>query len=353
MKNLLITGIGGPTPRSIAKSVRRLKGEYRIIGADANPRAIGFFMPGLLDNYYVVPRVNEAHYWDTIKEIIEKEGIDMAFVQPESEVIGWGEYYQIQGLYPCAVLLPPVGLSRVLIDKSSMSDVLKDTIYIPKTIRITQTERRLTDIEGYIRYPCWIRAVRGSGGLGSLKVDNPVSLNTWLDINKDIEAYTVSEFLPGRHLATEMLYYNGEYIKGASLECVEYVMASIAPSGVTGNTSYGRLINEDHILSFCNDSINFICKKIGVTAHGVLSFDLKEDSKGNLRVTEINIRHMAYTGVMAQAGFDLIRDTIDILHQGTSGCVKKQPYYKYAEPWFFLRDVDTEPILLNLADKRF
>ena len=41
----------------------------------------------------------------------------------------------------------------------------------------------------------------------------------------------------------------------------------------------------------------------------VFSFDLKEDSSGNMKVTEINIRHMAYTGVMAQVGFDLIEDT--------------------------------------------
>ena len=41
-------------------------------------------------------------------------------------------------------------------------------------------------------------------------------------------------FLQEDILANEMLYYNGEYVKGAALECVEYVMANTAPSHVTG-----------------------------------------------------------------------------------------------------------------------
>lgn len=347
MKNILITGIGGPTPRSIAKSVRRLSADYKIIGVDANPRAIGFFMPGLLDKYFVIPRMTEDGYWDRIKEIIDVEKIDLAFVQPESEVIGWGHYLRDKGVLPCPVLLPPVELATVLIDKSSMSEVLSGTLFIPKTLKINQNDRKLNKIEEYIKFPCWIRAVRGSGGLGSLKVVSLDSLNTWLDINKDIEDYTVSEFLSGRHLATEMLYYEGEYLKGASLECVEYVMASIAPSKVTGNTSFGRLINEDKILKFCNECVEYMCKKINIKANGVLSFDLKEDTDGNLKVTEVNIRHMAYTGVMAQAGFDLIHDTVIILLEGGAQTISREPFFKYSKPYIFLRDVDVEPILLD------
>lgn len=48
-------------------------------------------------------------------------------------------------------------------------------------------------------------------------------------------------------------------------------------------------------------------EKLGVPAHGILSFDLKEDKNGEMKVTEINIRHMAYAGVMAHVGFDRLR----------------------------------------------
>ena len=82
-----------------------------------------------------------------------------------------------------------------------------------------------------------------------------------------------------------------------------------------------------------------------------MSFDLKEDSKGELKLTEVNIRHMAYTGVMARAGFDLIEDTIRIMEDGNADNVKRAPYYHYDKPYVFLRDVDVEPVLLESEEK--
>ncbi len=347
MKTILITGIGGPTPRSIAKTIREKFPDSRIIGIDANPKALGFFMPDLIHKYYVAPKVYEPAYWPFINNLISSERINMAFVQPELEVVGWGENYNLKGSYPCPVLIPPFELASILMDKAKMADVLKDTEFIPKTIKVSQANPMFQVVESSIGFPCWIRATKGSGGLGALKLGDLNSYKSWLFINSDIQEFTVSAFLPGRHLATQMLYYKGEYIKGGSLECVEYIMASIAPSKVTGNTSYGRFINEDKILEFCNSCIEYISDQLNVLANGVLSFDLKEDVDGNLKVTEINIRHMAYTGVMATVGFDLISDTIEILETESAANIQKNLFFHYDQPYAFLRDVDIEPIVVN------
>ncbi|MDZ7634144.1 MAG: hypothetical protein U5L72_06760 [Bacteroidales bacterium] len=350
MKTILITGIGGPTPRSIARTLRKHYPEYRLVGIDANPKALGFFMPGLVDKYYVAPRITKKEYWPFIHDLIKKEGIDQAFVQPEMEVIGWGLFYRDFKRFPCPVLIPPFELATTLMDKSKMSEALRGTYFIPRTVNISQSDPKFDEIEASIGFPSWIRAIKGAGGLGSLKVLGKDNLISWLLINRHIDDFTVSEYLPGRHLATEMLYFNGEYLKGASLECAEYVMASIAPSGVTGNTSFGRFLNEDHILKFCDECLQYICANLGTKAHGVLSFDLKEDIQGNLKVTEVNIRHMAYTGVMADVGFNLIEDTVDILSNNSSKTITRQPYFKYDRPYVFLRDVDCEPIVLESED---
>lgn len=344
--NILINGIGGPTPRSIARTIRTKYPEYRIIGIDVNHKAIGFFLPGLVDKSIVAPRVSDPSYWDFIETLIKTENIDLAFVQPELEVIAWGNYYNEKGKYPCPVLIPPVELALPLMDKSLMSEVLIDTDYIPKTLSITHDDHKLEQIGEEIGYPCWIRANRGSGGLGSLKIIEAGNLKPWLMVHSDIPEFTVSEFLPGRHLANQMLYVDGEYVKGAALQCAEYVMASIAPSKVTGNTSYGRFLNEDAYLSFCDEVIRYMCDKLDVVPHGVFSFDTKDDHEGNPKVTEINIRHMAYTGIMADVGFDLISDTITLLTEGPEGIVRA-PHFHYETPYAFLRDVDIEPIILD------
>jgi carbamoyl-phosphate synthase large subunit len=347
MLKILVTGIGGPTPRSIAKTIRIINPDYKIIGIDANPKASGFFIPGLVDKSFLSPRATEDTYWEFIAHLIQNEKIDLAFVQPEGEVIQWGNYCNLYKSFPCPVFIPPIELALVLMDKSKMAAILEGTEYIPKTMKISQSDQKTSDVATYINFPCWIRAIKGSGGLGSLKVENIDNLKAWLFINREIHDFTISEYLPGRHLATQMLYYNGRYIKGASLECVDYVMASISPSKVTGNTSFGRFINEEKILTFCNNCIMYICNKLNIKAHGVLSFDLKEDNNGNLKVTEVNIRHMAYTGVMAYAGFNLIQDTINLLTENSVLKIKPQPYFTFDKPYVFLRDVDIEPILLD------
>lgn len=346
MKTVLVTGIGGLTPRSITQIIRENHPDYHIIGIDANKKAVGFFMPGLIDEKYVCPRCDSPEYFPFINKLIKEKNIDYAFVQPESEIVKWGEYFEQHGQFPCPVFMGSKTLSESLRDKAIMAELLEGTHFIPKTIKVTQENPRYQEVENEIGFPCWIRATEGTGGLGSLKLENLNSYKSWLFINRDIPEFTVSEFLTGRHLANEMLYYNGEYIKGAALECAEYVMASTAPSRVTGNTAFGRFLNEDRINKFCDECIQYLTAKLGVPAHGILSFDLKEDKDGNLKVTEVNIRHMAYAGVMAHVGFDLIEDTIRIMEQGNANAIERAPYFHYDHPYVFLRDVDTPPIIL-------
>lgn len=352
MKTILITGIGGLTPRSIATIIRENHPDYKLIGCDTEKKAMGFFMKTkdgrkLIDKYYIAPCCDSPEYFPFIERIAAENDVDYAFVQPESEIVEWGQYFEDHGKFPVPVFMGCKLLSESLRDKSIMAELLEGTEFIPKTIKVTQENPRFEDVEKEIGFPCWIRATEGTGGLGSLRLDDISSYKSWLFINARIPEFTVSEFLTGRHLANEMLYYNGEYVKGAALECAEYVMANTAPSHVTGNTHFGRFLNEDRINNFCDECIKYLEKKLGVPAHGILSFDLKEDKDGNLKVTEVNIRHMAYTGVMAHVGFDLIEDTIRIHEDGDSRNVVRDQYHHYEKPYIFLRDVDVEPIVLE------
>lgn len=351
MKTLLITGIGGLTPRSIATVIREKYPEYYVIGMDVDKKAMGFFMytkgRKLVDEYYVCPRCDSPDYFPFIEKLVEEKHIDYAFVEPEAEIVEWGDYYEKHGKFPVTTFMGCKLLSESLRDKAIMASLLEGTDFIPKTIKVTQKEPKFHEVEHEIGFPCWIRATEGTGGLGSLRLDNLDSYKSWLFINSKIEEFTVSEFLTGRHLANQMLYYNNEYVKGAALECAEYVMANTAPSHVTGNTHFARFLNEDRINKFCDDCIKYLCAKLNVPAHGILSFDLKEDKNGNMRVTEVNIRHMAYTGVMTRVGFDLIGDTMTIYEDGNADRVVRDQYHHYDKPYIFLRDVDVEPIVLE------
>jgi hypothetical protein len=346
--NILITGIGGATPRSIAQRLRTIYPKAILIGVDPNPKSLGFYIDGLVDVKRVIPRSSEPNYWITIKNLINEFNIDFAFVQPENEVTAWGNYFNEFGNFPCPTLIPPIEHTNVLMNKARMADLLVSTNYIPKTITITQESYDFDKIEKEIGFPCWIRASVGSGGLGSLKITSIRELESWLFIHKEVPEFTISEFLTGRHLANQMLYLKGKLIKSAGLHCAEYVMADISPSKVTGNTSYGKFINEDKLLSFCEEVMEYIQVKTKVQAHAVYSFDLKEDNNGNLKVTEINIRHMAYTGIMGKVGFDLVDDSVKYLTNKEELIMKGR--FIYNADYIFLRDVDILPIVMKECD---
>lgn len=86
-KTILLTGIGGLTPRSIATVLREKYPDYYLIGVDADQKAMGFFMTTrgrkLVDEYYVCPRCDNPDYFPFIERLVAAKQIDYAFVQPK------------------------------------------------------------------------------------------------------------------------------------------------------------------------------------------------------------------------------------------------------------------------------
>ena len=107
--------------------------------------------------------------------------------------------------YPCPTFMGCRLFSESLKDKAIMAELLEGTEFIPKTLKVTQRNPRFEEVEKEIKFPCWIRATEGTGGLGSLKLNDISSYRSWLLINGRIPEFTVSEFLSGRHLANQML----------------------------------------------------------------------------------------------------------------------------------------------------
>jgi carbamoyl-phosphate synthase large subunit len=74
---ILITGVGGPTPRSFAQALKKYSKytTYELIATDSNKYALGLYMSQLFNKSYLVPKAEESNYWEAIEGIIEKEKI--------------------------------------------------------------------------------------------------------------------------------------------------------------------------------------------------------------------------------------------------------------------------------------
>lgn len=348
--NILITGVGGPTPRSFARALKISR--YRtaaLFGTDIHNHAIGLYDTDLFKACFLTPRSREEFYWESMESIIEDNEIDLAIILPEAEVETWS-IRQAEGDLPCPALIPELSIVNNVLNKGKLSDVLIHLNLVPDYVRILPTsipsEHRILKS---LSYPYWIRSSTGSSGLGSFKISSHMELLQWISLNPSVTEFLASNFLSGRNLACKLLYWNGNLVRSAVAERVEYIMSKVAPSGITGNTSFGRLINDPDIVSTVVDAMDYLFQVSAAKKHGFFTVDLKEDERGKPYITEINIRHVAFTSVFAEAGANFCSDTVALLSKDSLYDLTYRRY-QFEEGLVFLREVDSLPILVKEDD---
>lgn len=356
--NIWISGVGGPTPRSIARSLRLAEadlGPLNLVGTDCNPLASGLYEHDLYDETLVIPRADDPDYVPFITEAITSRGIDLALVHPEQEVLVWSAMQREGQPWPCAALMPDHRVVEVLTDKGRMNALLADTPWIPASLDIdpdavaTSPEASWKTLQETLGAPFWVRSATGSSGLGALKIDTIDTLTRWLRMNDGVTHFVGSTFLPGRNLAVKLLYVDGSLVRAACGERVHYIMAKTAPSGITGNTSFGRLLNEPDLVDRADAVMQHLFTRLGVSPHGFFTADFKEDVAGVPMLTEVNVRMVAFNYSFAQAGANFSADIVRYLQQGASA-ISGPTRYAFEEGTCFIRDVDTEPRLMNERD---
>jgi len=350
--NILVTGVGGPTPRSFVRAVKLADTEqsarFRFVGVDCDPLAYGLYDQTLFDKTYLVPRADSADYWDRINRIIEEENIEAAIVLPEVEVLEWAKN---GGRLKRGVIvhLPEYSLANTLVNKHRLHEYLGDTSWVPRFSKVDPGVYNYDELSDEVGEVFWIRSTEGSSGLGSLKIESKSALAQWISINRGVKEFIATEYLPGRNMACKMLYFDGKLKRTACAERVEYIMAKVAPSGITGNTSFGRLINEPDLVEISEKALELIAEKTGTVLNGIFTVDYKEDADGNPKITEINIRHVAFTSSMAAGGANIPADTIKAMIEGDGHSMERIDY-RYPDKLIFLRDVDSPPIIMKESE---
>jgi hypothetical protein len=351
-KKILVTGVGGPTPRSFVRAIKVYGGaaaaRYEFIGVDCNPLAYGLYDRTLFSKGIVVPPAHGLYYWDKINEIIEAYEIEGAIILPEIEVIEWAKNSSKLNR-PIRLHLPSHVMALVLTDKHQLHQHLYGTGLVPKYFRIDRKDGDYQQILAHTGQPFWIRSTSGSSGLGSLKIREEAELRQWISINPGISEFLATEYLPGRNLACKLLYYNGRLQRTACAERVNYIMAKVAPSGVTGNTSFGRLINYPELVKLSVQALEHIAAKYNSQLNGIFTVDFKEAADGAAKITEVNIRHVAFTSSLAAGGANLPLDTLNFMFCDQPGDLEPI-HYQFDEDLIFLRDVDADPIVMKESD---
>lgn len=346
--NVLLLGVGGPTPRAFVRSVRNAGSAgavFRFYGADCNPKAIGLYDKELFDRTYLVPRAGQPGYWEAINRIVEEAGIDAAIVIPETEAIEWS---QNSGRLsrPVRTHLPDPVLAAMLYDKAKVHQILEGTGLVPRHQAVDPSDADHDALCAILGDGYWIRGTQGAGGLGALRIHDENRLKQWFGLNPGITRYLAAEYLPGRNLACKFLYFNDELLMSASAERAGYIMPQSSPSGITGITGFGRLLNEPVALEAAHCALRTIHESTGIPLNGMFTVDLKEDSKGAPKLTEINIRHVSFTFAFAYAGANFALKELQRLFGLPGGETPADPVHRFDNSYVFIRDLDGLPLVM-------
>lgn len=340
--NILVTGACGVTSRSVVRSLNKsqyFKDKCNFIGTDVCYNLFGIY-EGLYSKVYKVPSFNSPEYREIMERIIKENDIEYAVVIPEPEVLYWSE-----NPFDVKFHKIPPHFSKAVLSKLSLYSLLEGTGLTPKYQFVPKNLKR-EDIK--LEFPMWIRdySEGTTSGMGSYMPKDFEQLSAWLTINENVETFMLSEFLPGRNLACFLLYDEGKLIKYGVAERQTYLMAKVAVSKITGNTNQGKLLNDKKVFEIARKAVENIIAKTGETMNGLVVVDLKEAADGTPMVTEINIRHVAFTSSFANGGLNFSEIQMLIL-SGQKDKITPEMTLTFPEDNLILRDVDGLPLYLE------
>jgi carbamoyl-phosphate synthase large subunit len=161
------------------------------------------------------------------------------------------------------------------------------------------------------------------------------------------DAFTLSEYLPGRDFSAHSLWRDGGPLLTKTCERLSYFVAGGSPSGTSSVSALSKTGQHPEVAAVCVAAV----RAIDPRATGVFNFDLKESAAGVPCVTEINAgRFSSGPGLFDLAGKHHMSALYLRLALGEP--VELADEYDAADDVYALRDLDTEPGLFH-ADQLF
>lgn len=282
MKRVLITGVGGPAGVNFVKSLRDAPEKFRLVGTDMNRYHLNF---PEINRGILVEKKSDSEYIERLNKIISEEGIELVHPQPDPEVKTLSENRK---KLDAKVFLPERGVIDVCQNKLKSAEAWsRGGIKIAKTM-VLESEDDVEKAAKELGLPFWIRATVGAGARGSTPVDNIETGKAWLGYwrGRGMDwKFIAQEMLPGRNIAFQSIWRDGELVCSQARERLEYIYPYLAPSGITGTPSVAVTVSDEQVNEIATKCVEVLDKK----ATGVFCIDLKENKDGIPCPTEINV----------------------------------------------------------------
>ena len=286
--NIVVTGAGGSGGINFVRALRLAEAQKRVklflVCTDHNPHFLNF---PEADVRFISPRHDDRDFVPLLLKLAKKYNAKFLHPHPSSEARVVSENFASFKDEKVETYLPKA--ASIMPDKLEIHKALsKHNVPVAKTASTSS----LDDIDNAfskLGAPLWIRAKTGAGGRLGLKVDTPEQAKHWVELNvlqnrATINDFILQEYLPGRDLAFDSLWFHGRLITSYSRERLQYFLRHISLSGITGTPTVARTVEDENLNHVSIKAI----KALDQTPHGFFSVDVKEDASGKPVVTEVD-----------------------------------------------------------------
>ena len=217
MNNILCCNVGR-RGRLMIDFRKSLNGVGQVIATDNWSVAPAIF---LADNYYLVPKISDPNYIDTVLQICKQESIKavFTFIDPEIEVLAANkDRFTENGIL---LMCPSKQSAHLCFDKYEMYKYL--------TKNGVETVQTYADYEsfyvsyqnGEIKFPVFIKPRTGSGSVGAHKIETLEELQAYIPENA--YDYIIQEFMDGGDCDADVYvdYYSKEVVSIFSKRKIE------------------------------------------------------------------------------------------------------------------------------------
>jgi carbamoyl-phosphate synthase large subunit len=220
-----------------------------------------------------------------LRTIVSREKIDLLIPTSDADV---RRLARARRAFGRRVFLPRTSVIQLCQDKFALTSWLRaQGVPAPQT----QAVKCLADLPQLFRRlaparQVWCRVRSGHGGLGALLVETPEQARSWIaywERMRGVRArtFTLSEYLPGRDFSCQSLWHDGTLVLTKTFERVAPFDGSPGSSSVA---SLAKTVSEPRVAAVCEAAVRAVDRR----ASGIYCFDVREDTRGNPCVTEIN-----------------------------------------------------------------
>lgn len=174
-------------------AMKELKIKGRILATDVTPAA-----PALqrADEQFLVPRAGNIEYIPALENIIEQNNVGLVVPLTDLDLRSLARRRERLAECGCTIMIGPEPTVKICRDKRLFSQHLQNAGMLSiRTFSMAQFRRSPF-------YPCFVKPLRGSGGLGTARINSERELRAHIHVFGD--QLLVQDYVPGREYTIDV-----------------------------------------------------------------------------------------------------------------------------------------------------